>query len=121
MTATPGFQPAPQGGGVVKALIDAANKDWVRRVSEVVNRILSGKINAVLQITLAASAGTTTVKDARIGPFSALILVPLTTHAAAALYVSPYVLPSNQQNGQVTLNHVNDANADKNFNLIIIG
>lgn len=117
----PGFKPAPISGGEPKTLSAAATGSWVRQLAELVNNMLRGKINAVLQITLTAGAGSTIIKDARIGAYSVLLLEPLTAHAAAALYGSPYVLESSKSIGQVTLNHVNDANTDKTFNLLIIG
>lgn len=117
----PAYPPAQSTGKPPNKLTEAVGADWIRSVVRVVNGILMGKMNASLPVTLAASAGTTTVKDARITAYSTLILQPLTTHAAAALYASPYVLLTNQQTGSVVLNHVNDANTDKNFNLLIIG
>lgn len=123
MTTRPGYESAPPGGSGVSSLGDAASKSWVRQIVDVVNGVLGGKMNVVLQITLRAGFATTIVIDARIGPFSALLLQPLTAHAAGALYSATSVLAdqTTQKNGQVTLNHVNDANADKTFNLVILG
>ena len=117
----PGFTVAPTNGSAPKSVGDAASQSWMRRVAETVNNILKGKINAVLPITLRANETTTVIIDARIGFYSALILQPLTADAAYALYASPYVLPSGQQSGQVTLNHASSASVDQNFNLVIIG
>lgn len=123
MTTGPGFQTAPQGGDVAQSLKDAASRSWVRQIVDVVNNLLSGKMNVVTQITLRAGFATTTVIDSRIGPFSALLLQPLTAHAAGALYSATSVLAdlTTQKDGQVTFDHVNDANADKTFNLVILG
>lgn len=118
--ANPGYGPVPSGASAQKG-DPVPSLGWVRRIADAVNNILKGKINAVLPVTLSANAATTTVIDARITAFSFLGLEPLTTHAAAALYAAPYVLPSSQMSGSVVLNHVNDANTDKNFNLLIIG
>ena len=119
----PGFSTAQPGGGIVKTLKDAASASWVRGIVDVVNNMLGGKLNVVLQVTLRSGFATTTVIDARIGPFSALIMQPLTAHAAAALYSATSVLvdTTTQKNGSVTFDHVNDANADKTFNLVILG
>lgn len=117
----PGYQTAPLQGQPVDKPQDAAHKNWARRLGEIINEIRRGKVNASLAVTLAAGAGTTTVKDARISGFSTIILQPLTAHAFAAYTASPYILITNQQTGQLTLNHVNDANTDKNFNMLIIG
>lgn len=123
MTAAPGFSIAPVGGGSVDTLKEAANRNWVRQIVDVVNNTLRGKMNVVLKITLRAGFATTVITDSRIGPFSALLLQPLTAHAAGALYSATSVLAdlTTQRDGAVTLNHVNDANADKTFNLVIIG
>lgn len=117
----PGFSAVPTNGTQPKGLTESADTKWVRRIADAVNLLLRGKMNAVLSVTLAANAATTTVLDARITVKSALVLEPLTAHAASALYESPYILPSSQNNGSVLLNHVNDANTDKTFNLLIIG
>lgn len=117
----PGYQTAPVSGDPVKDPKDAAHKVWARRLAEIINEIRRGKVNASLPVTLTASSATTTVKDARISGYSTIILQPLTAHAFAAYVTSPYITITNQQTGQLTLNHVNDANADKNFNMLIIG
>jgi hypothetical protein len=121
MTASPGFPPVPLGVETATNVGEAIAVRWGRRVAETINRVLSGKLNAVLPITLAASATSTTIIDARIGYYSALLLQPLTANAAAALYGAPYVLPSAQKSGSVVLNHANAASTDRNFNLLIIG
>lgn len=123
MTARPGFQTAPPSGERVRSVGDAASSSWVKRISEVLNGILSGKMNVVLEITLRANQTTTAVIDSRIGPFSALLLEPMTTHAAAALYSATSVLPdpASRLAGSVTFNHPSSANTDQTFNLVIIG
>lgn len=120
--ARPGFRTVPLGGTAAPARLgDAAAAGWVKRIAESVNNILKGKQNVVLDITLTAGAASTDIIDPRIGVFSALLLQPLTANAAAALYAAPYVIPSAQVDGRVTLAHVNDANTDKNFHLVILG
>ena len=60
-----------------------------RQVSEVVNRILDGKINSVGLLTLATgNATTTTLYDARISPDSIILFVP--SSAAAIADAVPY-------------------------------
>jgi len=123
MTAPPptGFATVPLGGQVPEKLGDAASKSWVRQIAAKVNSLLQGKANASLAITLAESAASTAVVDARIAATSMLLLQPLTAHAAALLYASPYVLITSQQSGQVVFAHSSVANSDLNFNLLIIG
>lgn len=117
----PGYTPAPLSGNQPEDIKRAASARWVRNIAEVVNNILRGKVNAVLPLTLDANSATTTVLDARISAYSALVLQPVTSNAAAALYDTPYIIPSGQKSGEVVLNHANDANADKTYNLVIIG
>lgn len=121
MTEIPYFSSVPQSGRTPEKLSDAADAGWVRRIVDGVNKALSGKINVVLPITLTASAGTTTVIDARIGAYSAFLYEPLTTNAFAAWVTSPYIIATDKRSGQATLAHVNDANADKSYNLVILG
>ena len=89
----------------------------MRRIVDVVNRTLNGKLNATLSVTLTANATSTLIKDARIGATSALMFTPLTANAAAeqaTLYVSA------QQSGQATVEHANNAQADRQFRVLII-
>ena len=119
--AAPGFSAAPTNDRPPDSLHEAANQNWVRRIVDVVNLLVKGKMNASLLVTLNASVATTDVIDARITVNSVLLPQPLTANAAAAAYETPYILTSAQNSGFVTLNHVNDANTDKTFNLLIIG
>lgn len=121
MTILPGFKAVPVSGDVVSRIDQSASARWAKNIAEGVNRLLAGKMNVVLQVTLAVNASTTSVIDARIGVYSALILQPLTYNAAIALYETPFVFVSNQKNGSVTLNHAVNAAADKTFNLVILG
>ncbi len=121
MTASPGFPTAPTGGQQPKSFLDAASTQWVRRLAEIINNMMRGKLNVVASVTLNANATTTVVNDARISGFSALLLQPMTAHAAAALYSSTSVLVTSQLSGSATLTHASDANTDKTFNLVIIG
>lgn len=123
MTTNPGFSTAPTGGGAVHKVLEAASKDWVRKIVDVVNRLVAGKMNVVLQITLAESETSTVITDARIGAFSGIVLQPLTSDAAAALYSATSVLvkPTTQVNGTLTLEHASIADTDLTFNMIILG
>jgi hypothetical protein len=123
MTApvAPGFPAADLGGSAVSKPSDAAHKNWVRNLAEKINNVMKGKMNNTLLVTLVNGATSTTVTDPRIGPSSALILTPLTTHAAALLYGTPYVLPTQQNAGSVVFTHASTANTDQNFILTIDG
>lgn len=90
-----------------------------REISERVNRILSGKINSLGEITLAAASATTTpVNDPNIGPFSLIFLFPTTANAAAfmtAVYKSAAI------KGQITLTHTANTEIDRTFDYVILG
>jgi hypothetical protein len=89
-----------------------------RKIAQTANLAIGGKLNAVLQVTLAANSATTTVTDKRIGANTFFGFQPTTADAAAALsglWVSP---PSN---GTATINHANNAQVDRTFNVLLIG
>jgi len=87
------------------------------QVAKVANNAMRGKTNNVTEVTLAANAATTTFSHPLIGAFSGLFFTPLTANAQAI--ATPR--PSSQGDGSCTLNHANDANADKTFKVAIIG
>lgn len=93
---------------------------WLVKLRDVVNNIMRGKINATLDVTLTPSAATTTVNDARIGGSCGIYLMPLSSNAAAEIGAGTiwWGAPGNQT---VTLNHANNAQADRSFRLLIIG
>lgn len=95
----------------------APRGDTPPNVSRVVNEVRDGKTNNVTEVTLTANAATTTLEHYLINPFSALLFEPLTANAQAVAH--PY--PTNQTDGSVTLNHANNANADKTFKVVIVG
>lgn len=109
MTA-PGFPNVPGAPSAWTAF-------WGSRVQEIVN-MLVGKINCAADLTLTANAATTTMTDARLSAFSVLSFMPTTANAAAA-HSSIYV--TGQKKSQATINHVNNANADKTFRVAILG
>lgn len=108
--------PSPGFPAVEEVFPDS--KEHRRRLARAINRQLSGKLNATLEVTLAAGATTTTVTDVRLTYYSALIFSPLTATAAAAM-TKVYV--SAQENGEATLTHDNTADTDRTFRLTIIG
>ena len=87
------------------------------QVSRVVNGAMRGKTNNVTEVTLDANSATTTLNHPLIGAFSGLFFTPLTANAQAI--ATPR--PSAQGDGTCTLNHANDANADKTFKVLIVG
>ena len=105
--------------GALAALLGAVIA-WLSGVRDVVNNIMRGKINATLDVTLAVSTASTTVSDARIGGSCGIYLMPLSANAAAEIGNGTiwWSAPGNQT---VTLNHANNAQADRTFRLLIIG
>jgi hypothetical protein len=89
-----------------------------RKIAETTNLAMQGKVNALLTVTLAANATTTTVTDSRIGANTYFGFQPMTADAAAML-ASLYV--SAQQKGSATLTHANTATTDRTFNVLLIG
>lgn len=114
----PVYDPAPLGGEPVAALGLAASTTWVRRLVEVVNRLLTGKINAVLDVTLTANSDTTDLIDARLSYYSALLFSPTSANAAVSL---PTVWVSAQAEGTATLTHLKNAQTDRTYRVVIIG
>lgn len=121
MTGRPGFRTAPIVGRKPSKPSEAASDDWLKAVAEKVNDILSGKLNNVATVTMVNGAASTTIKDARIGPYSHFGFQPLTTHAALLLWETPYVIVTSQKAGEATFAHANTANLDQTFNLTITG
>lgn len=91
--------------------------DHRARLADAVNNILRGKINNVGEITLTASSATTTLTDIRIGKDSIVLMQPTTANAAAALSGLYFGTPGN---GTITINHANNAQADKSFRYAVL-
>ena len=110
--------------GPVTRMVEEANtalrgqREWSRMIAIAVQNILDGKIFATGEVTLTASAATTTLTDKRISPDSVILFMPTTANAAAEmddLYVSA------RGEGTATITHPNNANADKAFGYCVIG
>lgn len=89
-----------------------------REIADVVNLILDGKINATGTVTLATGSATTTLSDRRIGTGSVILFMATTANAAgdlANLYVT------GRTDGQATLNHSNNAQADRTYAYVVLG
>jgi hypothetical protein len=114
----PAGAPVPNPGALAALLGTVIG--WLSGLRDVVNNIMRGKINATLDVTLTPSAASTTVSDARIGGSCGIYLMPLSANAAAEIGNGTiwWSAPGNQT---VTLNHANNAQADRTFRLLIIG
>jgi hypothetical protein len=103
----------------------AGVRTFARSNASVVNRINSGKLNAVYRVadadfTLTANAASTTLTDPRLTAFSFVGFMPMTANAAAAL-ATTYVTSANMNNGSWVVSHANNAQGDKTFRLLILG
>ena len=94
------------------------NPDDPAQVANVVNNILTGKMNNTSVVTLTANAATTTLTDSRIGSNSVICLMPTTANAAAALATTYF---NTFADGSCVINHANNAQVDKTFSLTITG
>lgn len=89
-----------------------------RAVAEIVNNIMDGKTNNTGTITLASSATSTILYDARISAESVIIMTPMTSNAAKE-FGTTYI--SARSNGQATITHQNTGHADLDYTYAIIG
>lgn len=89
-----------------------------RKIAAALNGAVKGKLNNLLDVTLTASAATTTLDDIRLGVASHLDFMALTAHAAA-VQASIYV--TGQGTGVAVVNHTSNANVDKSFRVAITG
>lgn len=98
--------------------VNASEKDPLK-LSPVLQQAMRGKLNSnKASVTLSTSSATTTLNDDKIGPGSVICFMPTTANAAAgltALYVTA------RGNGTCTLNHANNAQADRTYDIAIIG
>ena len=90
-----------------------------RQVSEVVNNLVEGKINATGSVTLTNSATSTTVTDLRASADSVIIFMPKSSASATELYGGTMYV-SAQAKQSFTITHDNNSNS-RNFSYIIIG
>jgi len=103
--------------------LDSPDETFHRRqISQSVNSLLTGKTNNVLDVTLTASAASTTITDARIGVNTAFIFTPTTANASAEIGAGTiYVSTSSRVNGSVAVTHANNAQTDRTFKVVLAG
>tara|TARA_R100001015_G_scaffold18486_2_gene11757 strand:- start:5039 stop:5368 length:330 start_codon:yes stop_codon:yes gene_type:complete len=90
----------------------------IRLISNVLNNTIDGKLNSTGNVTLTASATSTTLTDARIGANSIILFMPTTANGNSAkdnLFVSA------RANGTATLTHASSSNTDQSFGYVVIG
>jgi hypothetical protein len=93
-----------------------------RRQYEVLQQIRKGKTENVGEVTLTASAASTTVTDIRVSPQSCIVWHPRTANAAAEIKNGTmYVTDANMGNGTFTITHANNVQTDRDFRYAVIG
>ncbi len=88
------------------------------QVIDFANRLMTGRLNATLSVTLSTSTSTT-ITDSRLGPNSFIGLSPLTASAMKANTTGWYV--NTQTRGSASLSHSAFSNTDQTFSLLLIG
>jgi hypothetical protein len=108
----PGYQAPPE------FLPD--DKEHRRQLARALRGLMQGKANVTLDVTLVPNATSTTVTDARIGFYSAVIpAMALTADAASDLAAGLWV--GSLAKGSCVLNHRNAAQTDRTIRLVILG
>ena len=98
----------------------AAGERDITRIVTAIRDLFMGRSNAMGEFTLTANAATTVVTAVNCGDQSVINLTPRTANAAAAL-TTTYITAANTRPGQFTVNHANNAQADKTFAYSIQG
>ena len=89
-----------------------------RLLANGVNSLRDGKINATGSVTLATSATSTAVTDARVGADTIVLLMPTTANAAGAL-ATTYIGTVAKQS--FTITHANNSQSDRTFKYAVFG
>lgn len=89
---------------------------WGQDARIVLSQAGSGKTNNVQEVTLDANAASTVLLDDLIFESSLLSMTPRTANAQAITWRQGTTVK-----GSITINHTNDANADKTFRYSVTG
>lgn len=94
-----------------------------RDVATALNNALRGKINSVGDVTLTASAASTTVKEPRVGDNSVVLLMPKTANAAAEIGNGTiYIAKTDYVSGtSFKITHANNSQTDRDYSYLIVG
>lgn len=88
------------------------------RIVQAIRQLIEGRSNATLQVTLTPNSATTAVTAINCSKDSIPFWSPQTANAAVANQTMFY---SNVVQGGFTLNHANNAQADKTFGIVCLG
>lgn len=89
-----------------------------RLISNAVNSLRDGKINATGSVTLTGSASSTVVLDARVGADSTILLMPKTLNAAGAI-ATTFIATVGKQT--FTITHASNSQNDRKYRYAILG
>lgn len=92
----------------------------IRDIVFAINELIRGRSNAVSQVTLTPSAGSTIVSSPNFNENAEVILFPKTAAAAAELG-NGTVYAAVTATGTVTITHANNATANRTFGLLVVG
>lgn len=104
------------------ALVLAPDEQDLRKHVVAINQYAQGRSNAGALFTCTPGAGTTTVKDANVGPSSFIAVCPATAAAAAELASGQFYVPKTTITaGQFVVNHSAAATPGRVFSYVIQG
>ncbi len=95
----------------------SASENYIRKLMQSLNFAMLGKTNNVGELTLTPSATSTVVQNNLVNLNSAIILQPITEHAADH-FVDTWVVAGDKQ---FTVNHNNNSQIDRTFKYIVVG
>lgn len=107
----------------VRPLTHNDSKSWMEPLNyliAIVNQIITGHINTVGSVTLTNGGTTTTLMDNAIKRGCRVFLFPTTAHAATVtgIWTDPTSVPAT--GGEITINHSSVAQADLNFDYLVV-
>lgn len=93
------------------------------QLAQAMNNVQSGWIDVTITVTLAVTSGSTTIQDSRIGPTTAILLMPTTANAAAALATTYIPVPGSLSvpPGTAIIFHQSLPSTDRTFVAALLG
>lgn len=106
----------------VPPLVWSNETDHLRKLAEASRLLFDGKTNATGEVTLTASAATTTISDRRIGNKTKVILTPTTANASAEIGNGTiFQTFPNAANEAAVINHASNSQTDRTFEYTLTG
>lgn len=96
--------------------------EHLRRIAKSLNTVITGKLNATIDVTLAAGVDHTTINDPRIFYTSAIVpAMALTFNGATDIAGGMYVPQATIKKGQCVVYHRADIATNRTIRFLIIG